>query len=149
MHEVLFSADSSLDTNTNGLSISEYVAIGISSVLLGFIYVASVMLYLHIRKRRRESSNADDDSDKKNLSTIEEGIVKNNPLLGLGRHFSTSDLGFVDSASSDTDAADGAIKSEDKHVRRTTFNSTFRILKKLLFSATNNSSFDTPPTVLR
>lgn len=116
MHEVLFSADNSLDSNTNGLSISEYVAIGICSVLLGFIYVASVMLYLHIRKRRRESSNADDDSDKKNLSTIEEGIVKNNPLLGLGRHFPNSDIGFVDSASSDTDAADGPKKSDDKHV---------------------------------
>lgn len=116
MHEVLFSPDTSVDTHTSGLSISEYVAIGICSVLLGFIYVASVMLYLHIRKRRRESSNADDSSEKKNLSTIEEGIVKNNPLLGLGRHFSASDIGFVDSASSDTDTGDCPKKNEDKHV---------------------------------
>lgn len=116
MHEVLFSAESALDSSANGLSVSEYVAIGICSVLLGFIYVASVMLYLHIRKRRRGSSTSDDDSDKKNLSAIEEGIVKSNPLLGLGRHFSASDIGFVDSASSDTDVADGTKKSESKHV---------------------------------
>lgn len=72
------------------------------------------MLYLHIRKRLRESSNADDASDKKNLSSLEEGVVKNNPLLGLGKHFTASDICFVDSASSDTDAAD-ANKNEDKH----------------------------------
>lgn len=116
MHEVLFSAESTTDSTTNGLSISEYVAIGICSVLLGFIYVASVMLYLHIRKRRRGSSTADDDSDKKNLASLEEGIVKKNPLLGLGRHFTGSDIGFVDSASSDTDVADGAINIDNKHV---------------------------------
>lgn len=116
MHEVLFSAETALDSNSNGLSISEYVAIGICSVLLGFIYVASVMLYLHIRKRRRESSTSDSDSDKKNLSAIEEGIVKKNPLLGLGRHFSASDIGFVDSASSDTEVVDGNKKTEGKHV---------------------------------
>lgn len=113
---MLFSAESGLDSNTNGLSISEYVAIGICSVLLGFIYVASVMLYLHIRKRRRGSSTSDSTSDKKNLSAIEEGIVKSNPLLGLGRHFSASDIGFIDSASSDTDAPDGVKKSDGKHV---------------------------------
>lgn len=115
MHEVLFSSDTTIDSHSNGLSISEYVAIGICSVLLGFIYVASVMLYLHIRKRRRKCSNADDASDKKNLSSLEEGVVKNNPLLGLGKHFTASDICFVDSASSDTDVVDGAIKNEDKH----------------------------------
>lgn len=118
MHEVLFSAETTLDSNTNGLSLSEYVAIGICSVLLGFIYVASVMLYLHIRKRRRGSSTSDDNSDKKNLSAIEEGIVKSNPLLGLGKHFSASDISFVDSASSDTEAVDGPKKNENKHVSK-------------------------------
>lgn len=118
MQEVLFSPDIS-SGDTGGLSMTEYVAIGISSVLLGFIYVASVLLYLHIRKRRKENSKPDDNNyEDKNLASIEEGVVKSNPLLDLGRHFSLPD--FNDSASSDTDHTADILKQDkhhDKHVR--------------------------------
>lgn len=118
MNEILFSSDTRAESAPNGLSISEYVAIGISSVLLGFIYVASVLLYLHIRKRRKESKSEDHSYDDKNLASMEEGVVKNNPLLGLGRHFPVPD--FNDSASSDTDHTADPLKHDkchDKHVR--------------------------------
>lgn len=115
MNEVLFSADSRIDASNNGLSMSEYVAIGISSVLLGFIYVSSVLLYLHIRKRRREKKKQQGNYDDKSLTTMEEGVVKNNPLLGFGRHFSTAD--FNESGSSDTEMPADVKHHEDKHVR--------------------------------
>lgn len=115
MNEVLFSADSRVDASNNGLSMSEYVAIGISSVLLGFIYVSSVLLYLHIRKRRREKKKEQGNYDDKSLTTMEEGVVKNNPLLGFGRHFSAAD--FNESGSSDTEMPTDVKHHEDKHVR--------------------------------
>lgn len=119
MNEILFSSDTRTENEPNGLSMSEYVAIGISSVLLGFIYVASVLLYLHIRKRRKENGKSDEENyDDKNLTSMEEGVVKSNPLLGLGRHFSVPD--FNDSGSSDTDHTADPLKHEkyhDKHVR--------------------------------
>ncbi|XP_050541712.1 uncharacterized protein LOC126905746 [Daktulosphaira vitifoliae] len=84
--EVLFSTDSKTSEHTpsNGLTISELVTIGICSVLLGLMYVASILLFLHVRKRR--SKERTDDVEKFNNPNVskeisEEGIVKNNPLL--------------------------------------------------------------------
>lgn len=103
--EVLFAPDahaSNSDTSA-GLTVSEYIAIGICSILLGLIYVASVFLYLHIRRRRRKEGLEKDleKIDEQSLAPGEEGIVKNNPLLSLGRHFTGPDTAFSDSGSSD------------------------------------------------
>ncbi|KAL3286922.1 hypothetical protein HHI36_001407 [Cryptolaemus montrouzieri] len=78
---------------TDSLSVSEYVAIGICSVLLGLIYVASVFLYLHIRKRNRlKSGNKSNNNLNQDPHALaEEGIVKSNPLLGLSAHFQPPD----------------------------------------------------------
>ncbi|KAF2878660.1 hypothetical protein ILUMI_27509 [Ignelater luminosus] len=117
--EVSFSADAHAadDMNGNGLSISEYVAIGISSILLGLIYVASVFLYLHIRKRRKDSDKEVDRRDNQSLTTAEEGVIKSNPLLGLGRHFSGIDNSYSDSGSSDTDVTPDVVQQQDDRLK--------------------------------
>lgn len=66
--EVAFSLEAhsdSEDSDGDSLSISEYVAIGICSVLLGLIYVASIFLYLHLKKR-----NSSKNSDKGSIINI-------------------------------------------------------------------------------
>lgn len=71
----MFSTDvRSAEEPPSGLSVNEYIAIGVCSVLLGLIYVASIMLYLHIRKRRRKSR--DKDAESAHL-TVEEGWLYN------------------------------------------------------------------------
>ncbi|KAK5648580.1 hypothetical protein RI129_003472 [Pyrocoelia pectoralis] len=102
--EVVFSADAqaSEDVNNNRLSVSEYIAIGVCSILLGLIYVASVFLYLHIRKQKKGSGKGKNKHDNAGVG-VEEGIIKSNPLLGLSRHFTGVDSSYSDSGSSDTD----------------------------------------------
>ncbi|GLV42232.1 shavenoid [Carabus blaptoides fortunei] len=115
--EVVFSPDAQAsDTSpVGGLTVSEYIAIGICSVLLGLIYVSSVFLYLHIRRRKRkeglekEVEGRDDD-----ISAVEEGIIKNNPLLTLGRHFTAPDNTFSDSGSSDNEIAPDILQHSDE-----------------------------------
>lgn len=58
---------------SSGLSISEYVAIGVCSILLGLIYVASVFLYLHLRKRKQKESKGKE-GDNTHLTVGEEGM---------------------------------------------------------------------------
>ncbi|XP_026763005.2 uncharacterized protein LOC113521619 [Galleria mellonella] len=136
-------AHTSETTNTSGLTITEYVAIGISSLLLGLIYVASVFLYLHIRKRRRAASNEGTINrlkgiKKKDGSIITErdivrvknesiqslpnslgqdnGIVKNNPLLNIPRQFHEAKSFPSDSGSNISDSedfGDSSAKSEE------------------------------------
>ncbi|XP_047520026.1 uncharacterized protein LOC125059590 [Pieris napi] len=123
---------------STGLSASEYVAIGISSLLLGLIYVASVFLYLHIRKRRKASTEENSvrrTKGRKRDGTIiterdilrinnervqisnamgEEGVIKKNPLLTVGRSFDKSYPSDTCSNLSDSeDMPDSSLKSED------------------------------------
>jgi len=79
-----------------GLSATEYIAIGLSSVILAFIYVASVSLYLHSRRTKRksiEAANITLDGGRDGSG----GLVKNNPLLA-NRHFeSDTNSGLTES----------------------------------------------------
>ncbi|XP_054089877.1 uncharacterized protein LOC105221417 [Zeugodacus cucurbitae] len=52
--EVLFQSEatSTLASTSDGMSTKEYVVIAVCSLLLGLIYVASVFLYLHMKKRK-------------------------------------------------------------------------------------------------
>lgn len=82
----MFSADIRTLDNApgSGLTISELIAVAICSILLGLMYVASILLYLHVRKGRSKGRNGDIEAFKNPLmsnSITEEGIVKNNPLL--------------------------------------------------------------------
>ncbi|KAL9914095.1 shavenoid isoform 1-T7 [Glossina fuscipes fuscipes] len=52
--EVLFQSEATttLASTSDGMSTKEYIVIGICSLLLGLIYVSSVFLYLHMKKRK-------------------------------------------------------------------------------------------------
>lgn len=56
--EVSFQSETqtTASTVTAGLSTKEYIAIAICSLLLGLIYVASVFLYLHVKKRKSRAT---------------------------------------------------------------------------------------------
>jgi hypothetical protein len=100
------------------LSVTEYIAIGVCSILLGLIYVASVFLYLHVRRRRREKQQDHHNGQPVHLSGPEEGVVKNNPLLSTKRHPMETGSYLSDSASccSDTDeVSDIAPTSDDSN----------------------------------
>ncbi|XP_034945502.1 uncharacterized protein sha [Chelonus insularis] len=77
-----------------GLSTIEYTAIGISSVLLALIYIASVSLYLHSRKSRRKIIR--DPETVISSGRESSGIIKNNPLL---KHFESADANSLRSES--------------------------------------------------
>ncbi|XP_035435628.2 uncharacterized protein LOC118266327 [Spodoptera frugiperda] len=129
-------------SSSNGLTVSEYVAIGISSLLLGLIYVASVFLFLHIRKRRKAMSDEDGNRRLKGLikkdgSIITErdivrvnneriqnlpntmcqddGIIKKNPLLNISRQLHDNKNFTSDSGSnvSDSDDFGDSARSDD------------------------------------
>ncbi|KAJ8717874.1 hypothetical protein PYW07_005804 [Mythimna separata] len=135
-------AQTSGSTTTSGLTVSEYVAIGISSLLLGLIYVASVFLFLHIRKRRKAMSDEDGNRRPKGLkkkdgSAITErdivrvnneriqtlpnamgqddGVIKKNPLLNINRQLHENKNFTSDSGSniSDSDDFGDSARSDD------------------------------------
>lgn len=118
----------------DSLSVSEYVAIGICSVLLGLIYVASIFLYLHLKKRHSVKNSPNGrcvnegtlpsrhfvlfpDGKKPNLVTVEEGIVKNNPLLSLTHHFGPSETAYSDTNSSDNENAPDLLQNHDVRLK--------------------------------
>lgn len=141
--EVIFSADaqSSDPSDTNGLSMSEIVAIGICSVLLGLIYVASVFLYLHIRRKRKYNDSKMEIRDNHNISNAEEGIIKSNPLLVLGRHFPNPDTGFSDTTESDTDAAPDVLQHPDDRKKNVTISSKIIYYCYYSFSCLDTTDF--------
>lgn len=72
--EVTFSEDTHPHSQSMG---SSYIIIATSSVLLGLIYIVSVLLYLQGKKKKSKYIGNNNSS----LAVAEEGIVKNNPLL--------------------------------------------------------------------
>ncbi|XP_058806728.1 uncharacterized protein LOC131673066 [Phymastichus coffea] len=106
--EVLFSTS---PPKPQGLSSSEYTAIGISSVLLALIYIASVSLYLHSRKSRRKDNEEHAPETGNCLVDVEAPAhVKCNPLLSVSRHFESD----TNSAISEADLADKLLHSESE-----------------------------------
>ncbi|KYN09283.1 hypothetical protein ALC57_18612 [Trachymyrmex cornetzi] len=93
IREVMFSSTSQV---SHGLSATEYTAIGLSSVILALIYVASVSLYLHSRRVKTKSiEEADITLDGGRDGG---GLVKSNPLLTATRHFeSDTNSGLTES----------------------------------------------------
>lgn len=93
VREVTFSSTTQL---SQGLSATEYTAIGLSSVILALIYVASVSLYLHSKKAKRKIV---DEPEISLAPGREVGVlVKSNPLLAASRHFeSDTNSGLTES----------------------------------------------------
>ncbi|XP_012272415.1 uncharacterized protein LOC105695453 [Orussus abietinus] len=103
VREVAFSAGGH---PSQGLSATEYAAIGLSSVVLALIYVASVSLYLQSRRARRKRSEEPEAA----LTGGREGagIVKSNPLLAASRRFEADANG----GSSESDLGDDPAQSD-------------------------------------
>lgn len=80
--------------------MTEYAAIGLSSVLLALIYVASVSLYLHSRKSKNRQAEKPEGGLTNGRDGI--GVVKSNPLMSNGRIFDSD----TNSILSESDAAD-------------------------------------------
>lgn len=81
-------------------SSNEYIALGLATLLLAMIYIASVFLYLHLKKNKLKekstrrgsafqkfasmednSSHLFGENQSKKLIVEEEGLIKSNPLL--------------------------------------------------------------------
>ncbi|CAG9861629.1 unnamed protein product [Phyllotreta striolata] len=122
--EVAFVQDQALGKEATGgdsLSVTEYVAIGVCSILLGLIYVASVFLYLHLKKKKSNSrASGISRRSSRSVRDIEEGIIKSNPLLSIGSHFLTGDAGYSDTNSSDNDPAPDIIKQHEDRKKQIT-----------------------------
>ncbi|RZF41491.1 hypothetical protein LSTR_LSTR000205 [Laodelphax striatellus] len=111
VREVSFSADAHVTESgsSGGLSASEFVAIAVCSVLLALMYIASVLLYLHTKRRhlkeRRDGGDRGGDTQSAATSqlVVEEGVVKNNPLLMRHCHDNTGYVSDSHSCCSDTD----------------------------------------------
>ena len=61
MTEVLFSAEIPTEDTGSTLTTKEYIVIAICSLCLGLIYIASVFLYIHIKKNKQGISHENDD----------------------------------------------------------------------------------------
>lgn len=111
-----FAADAhAADDYGRGLNVTEYIAIGVCSILLGLIYVASVFLYLHVRRRRRVKQSDHCSGQTVHLPGPEDGVVKSNPLLSAKRHPLDTGSYLSDSASccSETDAVSDIVPTSD------------------------------------
>ncbi|XP_065204930.1 uncharacterized protein sha [Planococcus citri] len=88
------------NSKNSRFSSNEYIALGLATLLLAMIYVASVFLYLHLKKNKLKeksirrgsafqkfgsmednASHLFGENQSKKLIVEEEGLIKNNPLL--------------------------------------------------------------------
>lgn len=81
----------------SGLRHADYLAIGISSALLGMLYVAGLVGFICYRRRKRQLENVHIKLSAQPSTPVQElGIMRLNPLLqstrNSGRPSSTSDL---------------------------------------------------------
>lgn len=83
--EVSFQSESSAVEASEGLTTREYIVIGICSLLLGLIYVASVLLYLHMKKRKRRHGGASgghsNTLESAKTGDDEENVYKNDQVV--------------------------------------------------------------------
>lgn len=61
MTEVSFQSEatSSSITSIEGLTAKEYIVIALCSLILGLIYVASVFLYIHVKRNKNRSNDSE------------------------------------------------------------------------------------------
>ncbi|KAI4501419.1 hypothetical protein M0802_003296 [Mischocyttarus mexicanus] len=112
VREIIFSSSSQV---SQGLSATEYAAIGLSSVILAIIYVASVSLYLHSRRGKRKSIEEPEITlpgprEGVASSVISGGLIKNNPLLIASRHLEND----TNSVLTENELGDELTQSDDE-----------------------------------
>ncbi|XP_018330786.1 uncharacterized protein LOC108740802 [Agrilus planipennis] len=138
--EVSFLDDIQPSANSS-FSISEYFAVGICSILLALVYVASVLLYLHMRKKRNKSESKSTPNDSQNFNTLEDGVIKSNPLLSYEKHFPGANSSFTDSSSTVSDNDDShSVQLEEKRNKKIQTTSALVHLQKpeFVFLTTTN-----------
>lgn len=101
-------AGSSAADNKNGLRQADYLAIGISSALLGMLYVAGLIGFVCYRRRRRQLENV---HVKLAAGPVEElgGVIRLNPLLQADAR-----LGQLSRSSPENDATRPSTRSSNR-----------------------------------
>ncbi|KAH8371401.1 hypothetical protein KR093_007197, partial [Drosophila rubida] len=116
--EVFFQPANSttLASTSDGMTMREYVVIGICSLLLGLIYVASVFLYLFMKKRKRSGRH----NSRHSLDNIgnEINYPKNDqvtfgaPFSRVGSIYSANSMGLGGGADAGTRASMASLKED-------------------------------------
>ncbi|XP_033234238.1 uncharacterized protein sha [Drosophila pseudoobscura] len=95
--EVFFQPANSttLASISDGMTMREYVVIGICSLLLGLIYVASVFLYLYMKKRKRHSSRHSLDNLANEINYPKnDQVTYGAPFSRVGSIYSANSMGL-------------------------------------------------------
>lgn len=119
MPEVFFQPANSttLASTSDGMSMREYVVIGICSLLLGLIYVASVFLYLYMKKRKSRQGRHNSRNSLDNLAN-EINYPKNDqvtygaPFSRVGSIYSANSLGLGNGTDAATRASMASLKED-------------------------------------
>lgn len=73
-------------TTDDGLTAKEYIVIGACSLILGLIYVASVFLYLHVKKYKSRNSNEGNSI----ANTVAKSDFPSNDQVSFGNGFNSN-----------------------------------------------------------
>jgi hypothetical protein len=89
--EVMFASETQLNEPTTGLSTKEYIVIAICSLCLGLIYITSVFLYIHIKKKKdpRDPETGENDTLKNDFGYQQNDQVTFGAGIGRGNHMAS------------------------------------------------------------
>ncbi|XP_043862744.1 uncharacterized protein LOC120457760 isoform X1 [Drosophila santomea] len=113
--EVFFQPANSttLASTSDGMTMREYVVIGICSLLLGLIYVASVFLYLYMKKRKRHSSRHSLDNLTNDMNYPKnDQVTYGAPFSRVGSIYSSNSMGLGNGNESNTRTSIGSLKED-------------------------------------
>ncbi|XP_026836668.1 uncharacterized protein LOC6547170 isoform X2 [Drosophila erecta] len=113
--EVFFQPANSttLASTSDGMTMREYVVIGICSLLLGLIYVASVFLYLYMKKRKRHNSRHSLDNLTTDMNYPKnDQVTYGAPFSRVGSIYSSNSLGLGNGNESNTRTSIGSLKED-------------------------------------
>ncbi|KAH8316455.1 hypothetical protein KR067_008272 [Drosophila pandora] len=113
--EVFFQPANSttLASTSDGMTMREYVVIGICSLLLGLIYVASVFLYLYMKKRKRHNSRHSLDNIANEINYPKnDQVTYGAPFSRVGSIYSANSMGLGNGNESNTRTSIGSLKED-------------------------------------
>ncbi|XP_016947852.1 uncharacterized protein LOC108023099 isoform X2 [Drosophila biarmipes] len=113
--EVFFQPANSttLASTSDGMTMREYVVIGICSLLLGLIYVASVFLYLYMKKRKRHNSRHSLDNLANDINYPKnDQVTYGAPFSRVGSIYSSNSMGLGNGNESNTRTSIGSLKED-------------------------------------
>ncbi|KAH8372910.1 hypothetical protein KR009_007886 [Drosophila setifemur] len=113
--EVFFQPANSttLASTSDGMTMREYVVIGICSLLLGLIYVASVFLYLYMKKRKRHNSRHSLDNLANEINYPKnDQVTYGAPFSRVGSIYSANSMGLGNGNDSNTRTSIGSLKDD-------------------------------------